>query len=99
MNANLVIVVAASLVLAACGATTPERLDSQMGTSLDMLKARQTVNPQASADSRPVEGIDGKAADALVDRYHKSVSQPQKAGNIYTIGVGGSGSGGATMNR
>lgn len=93
MNAKIPLMAALALALAGCGATTPERLDAQMGASVEMIRAQQTLNPQAAADARPVEGLDGKAADAAVDRYRKSFATPQPAPNIFTIGVGGSGGG------
>jgi hypothetical protein len=92
MNAQTMFLVAAALALGAC-TTTPQNLDAQMGHSVDMLKALQIANPQAAADTRPVEGIDGKAADALVDRYHKTFSTPQPTVNVYSIGIGSGGAG------
>lgn len=87
MDAKLYTVVVASLVLGGCVAPAPS-VDAQMGKSVELAKAQQTLNPQASMDKRPVEMIDGKSADALVDRYHKGFESPT-AINIGTIGVGG----------
>lgn len=72
--------------LTACTAPAP-RLDAQMGSAVEMAKAQQTLNPQASQNTRPVEGIDGKSADALVDRYHQSFQTPSSV-NIFNIGIG-----------
>lgn len=91
MNAQTMLLAAAALAMGAC-TTTPQNLDAQMGHSVEMIKALQVANPQAATDTRPVEGIDGKAADALVERYHKTFSAPQPTVNVYSIGVGGSGS-------
>ena len=98
MNAQSILLVSAAFLLGACGTTTPRNLDAQMGTAVDMAKAQQIANPQAAADTRPVVGIDGKAADALVDRYHKTFSAPQPTTNVYTIGVG-TGTGGGSTSR
>lgn len=89
MNAHIILTAAAAL-LTACGPTTPQRLDAQMGMSVDLIKANQTLNPQASTDSRQVQALDGNAADALVDRYRKSFEAPPPPTNVFTIGVGGS---------
>ncbi len=78
--------------LAACG-TTPQHLDSQMGESVRIVKALQTMNPQASADLRPVTGLDGKAADAIIDRYHRSFAAPPPPTNVFNIGVSSGGGG------
>lgn len=73
-----------------CGTTTPVVLDQQIGTAVAMARAQQTLHPQASQDTRPVEGIDGKSADALIDRYHRGFQAPTSV-NIFNIGVGGMG--------
>lgn len=82
-------------LLGGCVTTTPEKLDSQFGDAVNMATAQQTLHPEASQDVKPVEGIDGKSADALIDRYHKGFQAPP-APNIFSIGVGGSG--GTTLN-
>jgi hypothetical protein len=74
--------------LGGCATTTPERVDAQMGSAVELAKAQQTLHPQASQDMRPVEGIDGISADAVVDRYHKGFQAPPTV-NIFNIGVGG----------
>ncbi len=89
-DSKLILTMGAALLLAGCGTTTPVALDAQMGQSVEMARAMQTLNPQASLDTRPVEMIDGKSADAVVDRYHKGFEQPT-AVNIFNIGVGGGG--------
>jgi hypothetical protein len=93
MNANIMLLAAAAIALAGCGATTPERLDAQMGDSVDLIKAQQTLNPQASANAKPVEGLDGPAADALVDHYRKTFAAPQPTGTMSVMSVTGGGSG------
>lgn len=87
MNRTTVIIPALLTLLAGCAAPAPN-LDAQMGTAVEMAKAQQTLHPQASRDTRPAETIDGKSADALVDRYHKGFEKPA-AVNIYNIGIGG----------
>lgn len=91
MKNSILVLMGAALLLAGCGTTTPTVVDAQMGKSVEMAKAQQTLNPKASLDTRPVEMIDGKTADALVDRYHKGFEKPTTI-DIGTIGVGGGGS-------
>lgn len=74
--------------LAGCASSTPT-LDSHLGEAVNSAKAVQTVNPDASQNTDPVAGVDGKAAKAAVDRYHESFKSPP-ATNVFTIGVGGS---------
>lgn len=81
----------ATVVLAGCMAPAPV-LDSKFGEAVTAAKAQQTLNPDASMNKKPAMGLDGKAADVVIDKYHKSFEAPQPAANTFTIGVG-SGSG------
>lgn len=77
-------------VLAACAPTTP-RLDANFGDAVNQAKAQQTLNLDASRNTDPVAGIDGQAANAIMDRYHKTYEAPTPApaGSIGAIGGGG----------
>lgn len=79
------------VVLSGCASTTPN-LDSRFGEAVNSAKADQIVNPDASQNTDPVAGVDGKAAKAAVDRYHESYKNPP-ATPVFTIGVGGSSGG------
>ncbi len=76
------------VVLSGCVSSTPN-LDSRFGEAVNSAKADQIVNPDASQNTDPVAGVDGKAAKAAVDRYHESYKNPP-ATPVFTIGVGGS---------
>ncbi len=80
----------AAAVLAGCASNTP-RLDSTFGNAVNQAKAQQTINPDASRNTDPVAGIDGQAANAIIDRYHKAYESPTAApsGSIGTV-TGGS---------
>lgn len=77
------------LLLAGCASipasTTPE-LDKHFGSAVNLAKARQILNPEASRDTDPVAGIDGKAAAATSDRYEKSFKEPPPTMNVINIG-------------
>lgn len=75
------------LALAGCASRTPY-LDSQFGQSLRQLNAQQTINPQASLNTDPVKGLDGKAAKSGYDAYQKSYSAPEPQSSAFTIGIG-----------
>jgi hypothetical protein len=90
---------AAALLLAGCAARAPV-LDQHFGEAVNTAKAQQTVNPDASLDQDPVAGLDGPAADATIDRYHKSYETPPQPVNVFTIGIGsGSGSSGTSGSQ
>jgi hypothetical protein len=98
---SMLSVILASLVLAACATSTP-KLDDHFGEAVNAAKAQQTLNPDASLNTDPVAGVDGEAANAAIDRYHKSFVQPPATTNVFNIGVGtnsGTGSGSSGTSR
>lgn len=84
----------ASVALLGCATQTPN-LDAHFGEAVNAAKALQTLNLDASQNMDPVAGIDGEAANATVDRYHKSFVQPPVTPNVFNIGVGTGGYSGA----
>lgn len=75
--------------LAGCLTSTPH-WDATFGDSVNQVKAMQTLNPDASANTDPVAGIDGPAAAAAQKGYVKSFTAPTPPTNMFTIGVGSS---------
>jgi hypothetical protein len=73
--------------LAGCLTSTPH-WDATFGDSVNQIKAMQTLNPGASANTDPVAGIDGPAAAAAQKGYAKSFTAPTPPSNMFTIGVG-----------
>ena len=83
-----------SLTLGGCGSisTTPD-VDARFGETLSIIKAQQTINPDASRNTDPVAGIDGKAAKGAYDNYRDSFRQPPAEG-LNVTPVTGTGTGG-----
>lgn len=81
----------AMTVLSGCTSATPH-LDAKFGDAVNLAKAQQTINPDASRNTDPVKGIDGQAANASIDRYHKTYEAPTPApsGSIGTVSGGAS---------
>jgi len=73
--------------LSACVPATPH-LDQKYGEAVGLARAQQTVNPEASRDTDPVAGIDGKAAAATINKYHDSFKEPPPTMNVINIGGG-----------
>jgi hypothetical protein len=86
-QASLILAAAVVYALAGC-APAPSRLDSTFGTSLNTIKAYQTLNPTASANTASPT-IDGPAAQEIMGRYVKSYSAPEPQQNVFSIGVSG----------
>ena len=84
---NLTAVLVSAALLSGCAAPTPH-LDEKFGEAVNTAKAQQIINPDASKNTDPVAGVDGQAANATIDRYHKSYERPPAQPNVFTIGVG-----------
>lgn len=77
------------LALSGCAATTTPQTDARHGEAMTMLKAQQTINPEASRNTNPVAGVDGKAAKGALDNYRDSFRKPPaEPANFLTIGSG-----------
>lgn len=88
---NFKLILAALLTpvfLVSCASAPTPMLDEHFGEAVNSAKAAQTINPDASLSTDAVAGVDGQAANAAVDRYHKSFVQPPASTNVFTIGVG-----------
>ncbi|WP_316157582.1 hypothetical protein [Cupriavidus sp. BIC8F] len=84
--------ITALLLLGGCMNSTP-RYDAQFGDAVRTLRAMQTINPEASGNTDPVTGVDGRAATYALDRYGMSFRNPPTENNAYVIGVGSGNSG------
>lgn len=85
-------VVGAFFLISACAPVTPQ-WDARFGDSVRMAIAQQTLNPDASRNTDPVLGIDGRAASESMNRYHESFKKPPPPPPLFQI-MNNSGSGG-----
>ena len=99
-TSKLLIAAAAVLALQACATTYPNvdaflatspRLDARFGDAVNIGKAQQTLNPDASKNRNVVAGIDGKAAQETMVRYRESFKSPPPPANVFNIGIGSGG--------
>ncbi|MGO4331827.1 hypothetical protein AB4Z48_04050 [Cupriavidus sp. 2TAF22] len=73
--------------LAGCMTTTPV-YDAHFGEAVRIVRAMQTLNPDASLNTDPVTGVDARSATYAMDRYNQSYRNPPTDANAYAIGVG-----------
>lgn len=78
-----------SAALAGCMTSTPQ-WDATFGDSVRQIREMQTLNPEGSANTNPVAGVDGTAAVSAQKSYVKSFTAPAAPSNSFTIGIGSS---------
>jgi hypothetical protein len=71
-----------------CASEPAPFMDSKLGEAVRTARVQQTINLDASKNTDPVAGIDGRAAQTSIDRYHQSFEAPPPSFTI--INVGGS---------
>jgi len=91
MNKQTAVLIAlvGTIMLSGCVASTTPLTDARLGESMAMMKAQQTMNPDASRNTDPVTGLDGKAAKGALDNYRDSFRKPPAEGaTVLSIGGG-----------
>lgn len=85
---TLVLVLA---LLGGCASSPTPNYDARFGDAVRQSRERMTLNPTARSTD-PVTGMDGKAAQEAVGRYHDAFKAPPPVVNVINIGgaVGGS---------
>jgi hypothetical protein len=76
MKNTLMMAMAGIVTLGGCVASTTPETDARFGESMTLIRAQQTLNPDASRNTDPVAGIDGKAAKSAYDNYRDSFRTP-----------------------
>jgi accessory colonization factor AcfC len=76
-----------ALLTAGCSGTV-SRVQMDYGTSYQLAKYNQILNPGAEKNLDPVYGFDGEAARATIQKYEKSFEKETVA-PVYSINVGG----------
>jgi hypothetical protein len=75
------------VMLAGC-ALGPTRLEADYGNSVSIATSSQILDPAAQQNLAPVYGFDGKAAEAMIDRY-RSTFEKATPPPTFVIPIGG----------
>jgi len=84
----LACVCSALLVTVGCG---PTRVEMDYGTSFQLQKFNQTLNPEAERNLEPVAGISGTAAQSNVEKYEKGFEKESAPATTYQFSIGSMG--------
>ena len=63
----------------------PSKVGANYGESVRQAKASQILNPDAGEDLKPCEGLDGKAAETVMDMYREGFTKEEKKKSIISI--------------
>ena len=67
------------------------RVAMDYGTSHQLQKYNQTLNPEAAKNQAPVTGMSGQAAQNAADKYQKGFEKETQTSTSYQINVGSMG--------
>lgn len=67
----------AIFLISACA--RPTRLDKDYGRSVKQARFNQILDPEAERNLEPVTGLDGKAAQAGIEKYRRTFEQSREA--------------------
>ncbi len=73
----IMITLFAIFLISACAG--PSKLDEDYGRSVEQARSTQVLHPEAEKNLEPVTGLDGKAAQASIEKYQKTFEQPREA--------------------
>jgi hypothetical protein len=88
---TLLIGIIAALSLTVGCAWQESRVAMDYGTSYQLQKYSQTLNPEAEKNLAPVMGMDGKAAQNAMEKYQKSFAKETQTSTSYQINLGSMG--------
>ncbi len=75
------------IMIALVSCARPSRLKMDYGTSAKLVVLNQTLNPEASKNLEPVTGMDGEAAEGVMERYRKGFEKTEAPPSyIFNIG-------------
>jgi hypothetical protein len=92
MRKTIVLIgIIAALSLTMGCAWQESRVAMDYGTSFQLQKYNQTLNPEAEKNTAPVTGMSGQAAQATVDKHNKGFEKEASTSTSYQINVGSMG--------
>jgi hypothetical protein len=75
-----------ALLAAGCANTPTPHYDAQLGAAVREARLAMTLDPAAGSKGDDVAGMDGRAAQEAVKRYHDSFKEPPPVTNVINIG-------------
>ncbi len=85
---TILITLLAIFLISACA--QPTRLDKNYGRSFKQARLNQILDPEAGKNLEPMTGLDGKAAQASIEKYRRAFESPHETAQpLVQIGTQG----------
>jgi len=84
---RFVLIGSVTIFLVITGCAGPSRLKMDYGTSFELAKLNQILDPGAEKNLEPATGLDGRAARAVIERYRTDFEKPTPP-PTYVLGAG-----------
>ena len=88
---NVMLLIAIIAAISFVFGCAESRVAMDYGTSHQLQKYNQTLNPEAEKNVAPVTGMDGRAAQGAVEKYEKGFEKAAPTTTSYQINVGSMG--------
>ncbi len=89
MRLNVIALIIIIIAVALLGGCATNRLETDFGTSYKLAVMNQTLNPDAEKNLKPVEGLDGQAAQKILEKYHTGFEKQVQTMPVFSFGVTG----------
>jgi PBP1b-binding outer membrane lipoprotein LpoB len=73
-------------LLHGCASEPAPYLESRLGDAVNTARVQQTINLDASKNTDPVAGMDGRSAKTSIDTYYRSFAAPPPTFTIINVG-------------
>lgn len=90
MNNKIAIFCCAGAAMFLSFGCAQSRLEMDYGTSYQLQKYNQTLNPDAEKNLEPVYGLSARAAEKAEEKYQKSFEKSAETSTTYQFNLGGS---------
>lgn len=89
MRLNVIALTIGMITVILLSGCATNRLENDFGTSYKLAVMNQTLNPDAEKNLKPVEGMDGQAAQKVLEKYHTGFEKPTQTMPVFSFGIAG----------
>ena len=84
----IIFVMSVALIATFLTGCTASRVETDYGTSYKLARFNQTLDLEAEKNIEPVEGMEGRTSQKIVERYEQGFEKPAQAAPSVVLGMG-----------